>query len=122
MIRLENYTPHVLLTYRADGREPIELPQRGNARLSEEYMDGGWLPGGLPLTLVRYGQVSGLPDPAPGAVYVVSQLVVETLPDRDDVCFPAGMIRDDDGTIIGFRHLARPVTVGVRPLPTKGRS
>lgn len=110
MTRLANYTPHALLVYRPDGGEPIELPQLGNARCTEEYLPGGLLPGGLQLTLMGYGDVTGLPDPEPGVVYLVSQLAVNALPERTDVAFPAGLVRDNEGTIIGFRFLARPVS------------
>lgn len=108
MTRLVNYTPHAVLTYRPDGGEPLDLPQRGNARCSEEYLPGGEFPGGLPVTLMRYGEVTGLPSPEVGTVYLVSQLVVAALPDRTDLAFPAGLVRDDHGAIVGFRYLARP--------------
>lgn len=108
--RLLNYTPHAVLTYRPDAGEPVALPQLGNARCAEEFLAGGEFPGGLPLTLMRYGEVTGLPEPADGVVYVVSQLVVNALPGRRDLAFPAGLVRDDEGTIVGFRFLARPVS------------
>ena len=108
MTRLANYTPHAVLTYRPDEGETIELPQLGNARCSEEYTPGGEFPSGLPLTLMQYGDVTGLPEPEPDTVYVVSQLVVGALPDRTDLAFPAGLVRDARGDIIGFRFLARP--------------
>ncbi len=109
---LANYTPHATLTYRPDSAETIVLPQLGNARCQEEYIPAGTFDDGdLPVTLMRYGQVTGLPDPQPGTVYVVSQLVVNALPERVDLAFPAGLVRDDEGTIIGFRYLARSAPV-----------
>lgn len=109
MTTLENYTPHAELVYRPDGGEPLVLPQRGNARCTEQYEPGGTV-GDLPLTLMRYGDVTGLPEPAAGVVYVVSQLVVNALPARGDLVFPSGLVRDGEGTIVGSAHLARPVT------------
>lgn len=109
MTNLANYTPHLDLTYRPDGGDAVVLPQLGNARCTEEYLPAGGFPeGDLPLTLMRYGEVTGLPDPQPGTVFVVSQLVVNALPERTDLAFPAGLVRDGEGTIIGFRYLARP--------------
>lgn len=107
MTRLANYTPHAALTYRPDGGEAVHLPQLGNARCAEEYVPDGEFAGGLPRTQMRYGDVTGLPDAEPGTIYVVSQLVVGALPERADLAFPAGLVRDDEGTIIGFRFLAR---------------
>ena len=112
MTTLANYTPHTALTYRPEGGEAVVLPQLGSARCAEEYLPAGkFHDGDLPLTLMRYGEVTGLPDPQPGTVFVVSQLVVNALPERTDLAFPAGLVRDGEGTIIGFRYLARPVPV-----------
>lgn len=108
MTRLVNYTPHAELTYRPDGGDVHVLPQQGNARCAEEHVPGGEVAPGLPLTLMRYGEVTGLPEAQDGVVVVVSQLVVNALPERTDLVFPAGLVRDDEGTIIGFRYLARP--------------
>ncbi len=107
MGRLLNFTPHRELVYRPENGAVVELPQRGNVRLVEEYLPGGQLSNGLPLTWLRYGAPEGLPDPAPGVVYVVSQLVVNACPERDDLVFPAGLLRNEHGDITGFRLLAR---------------
>lgn len=112
MTRLMNFTPHKQLTYLPDGGEPVVLLQQGNVRLVEEYSDGGLLPNGLPVAWLRYGEPSGLPEPRNGLVYVVSQLVVNACPERDDLVFPAGLLRNDAGDIVGFRFLARPAPVG----------
>lgn len=109
MTWLRNYTPHLDLVYRPDAGDAVVLPQEGNARCTEEYAPGGTFAGSdLPLTWLRYGPVTGLPDPEEGVVHVVSQLVVNALPERDDLAFPAGLVRDGSGTIVGFRLLARP--------------
>lgn len=111
MSSLRNYTPHLVLTYRPEGAAPIDLPQLGNARCTENYLPGDAFAGGQPCTLMSYGEVTGLPDPEPGAIFLVSQLVVNALPRRTDLAFPAGLLRDDEGTIIGFRFLARPADI-----------
>lgn len=116
---LENYTPHRHLTYRPDDGRTVQLPQRGNVRLAEEFAAGGWLADGLPLTLVSYGAVDGLPGPRHGVVLVVSQLVVSALPDRDDLAFPAGLVRDGEGSIVGFRYLARPAAAVEQHAPLR---
>lgn len=90
---------------------------------TRSYVQGGLLPGtDLPLTLMRYGAAEGLPDPVPGVVYLVSQLVVNACLDRRDLVFPAGLVRDAEGTIIGFRHLARPAPHADQPnIPEESR-
>lgn len=108
MTRLVNFTPHTELVFRPVGGEPVVLPQQGNARCAEEFLPDGTFEGtDLPRTLMRYGQVTGLPEQTAGVVVVVSQLVVSACPERDDLAFPAGLVRDEAGTIVGFRYLAR---------------
>ncbi|MDI9385875.1 MAG: hypothetical protein QM518_16415 [Verrucomicrobiota bacterium] len=106
--QLQNFTPHRVLTYLPESGPAVDLPQRGNVRLTETFTPGPRFPNGLACTHVDYGTASGLPEPAQGVVYLVSQLVVSAFPDRTDLAFPAGLERDNDGTIVGFRILARP--------------
>ncbi len=110
MTELRNYTPHDPLVYRRPDADAIVLPQRGLARCREFHAEDGSFDeaGEFPRTLVGYAEVSDLPDPEPGVVYVVSQLVVAACPDRTDLAFPAGLLRDDAGSITGFSLLARP--------------
>lgn len=109
-MKLLNYTPHDPLTYRPPGGEAQVLPQLGMARCREEVSDDGSFgdTGDYPRVRIGYGHVTGLPEPTEDAVYVVSQLVVAALPERDDLAYPAGLVRDDQGSITGFSLLARP--------------
>lgn len=106
---LRNYTPHNPLTYWPEGGEPVVLPQLGSARCRESIRANGSFDaqGDYPRAVISYGEVEDLPGPEPGVVYVVSQLVVRAHPERTDLAFPAGLVRDDEGTIIGFSVLAR---------------
>lgn len=107
-IRVRNYTPHrtLRLLGAAGG---VDLPQEGLARCDESVTaDGHWDDAHtLPRLLVGYRQVTGLPEPEPRTVLLVSQLVVRALPDRTDLAFPYDLVRDTDGTVTGFRTLAR---------------
>lgn len=106
-LRLRNFTPHKTLTY-VGGSEPVVLPAEGLARCREtSWIDGAWDDDGtLPRTRVSYGAVTGLPEPEAGTIYVVSQLVVTHTPERADLAFPFDLVRDDEGSITGFRALA----------------
>ena len=42
----------------------------------------------------KFRQLRGLPEPAPGAMYVVSALAAQACGDRDDVLVPGRAIRD----------------------------
>ena len=107
-IILKNYTPHHL-TFLHNGL-PVDLPSLGTARCREQVTQmGSWDSAGeVPRASIAYGEVSGLPEPQDGVVYVVSQLVVQSLPHRSDLAYPHDLHRDPAGTITGFSVLAVP--------------
>lgn len=51
--------------------------------------------------------VTNLPAPAPEQMVVVSRLAAMAVPDRGDVFFPFGEIRDESGRIVGVASLAQ---------------
>lgn len=69
----------------------------------------------IPLNEKEFGDISvekdGKSFPFPkkeeGVIYIVSALVAQALPDRDDIFIPDDVVRDDSGRIIGCRALAR---------------
>lgn len=52
-----------------------------------------------------YGEVEGLPEAEDGVVYIVSSLVAQRVPEREDVFIPNESVRDDKGRIIGCKSL-----------------
>lgn len=64
---------------------------------------------GWPCRAAEFGAVEGIPDPAPGLVFIVSALVRDAA-QRDDVVSPdtsLGAVRDSAGRIIGTRGFVR---------------
>jgi len=61
----------------------------------------------VPITSARFGEVEGLPEPQEGTIYIVSNLVAQAVPDREDVFFPDDLVRDEHGNIIGCRALGK---------------
>lgn len=57
--------------------------------------------------ILTYGPVTGLPDRAPGVILIVSRLVAQACPDRDDLWFPIDLIRDAGGAPVACGALAR---------------
>jgi hypothetical protein len=51
------------------------------------------------------GNPQGLPEPEDGVVLVVSALVAEAAPEREDLAYPGEAIRDSDGKIVGAKGL-----------------
>jgi len=93
--RLVNLTPHEV------NIGDLDLPASGTiARVVVEHQEVG-THAGVPLLVGSYGQVSNLPAPVEGTVYVVSAAVRSALPSRKDLASPAHLVRDETGRIIG---------------------
>lgn len=109
---LVNLTPHPVVVYAQDRNEVIlELPSVGQARCQQVDRQIGTVVHGsleIPLYQSVYGEVSGLPEPKPGVIYIVSALAAQAVRgQRDDVVVPSQPVRDADGRVIGCRAFAR---------------
>lgn len=105
---LKNLTTHPIVLIGEDGTEVTILPSGTVARCAETTEEAGVVDvGQLPIRRVRntFGAVSGLPDPAPHTLYLVSSLVGEAA-HRADVVAPADLVRDESGRVVGARALA----------------
>lgn len=101
-MQIVNLTPHPVLV--TTGQHAGNYPPAGEVARVEN----------LP-----YGPVRGLPDRQPDTILIVSVLVAEALPYRDDLRVPGEQERDASGRIVGCRSLvppllASPALVGVR--------
>lgn len=115
---LVNLTPHAVrlaLPTHAIREEIFE--SRGVARAEEVVSDHGILAtdplgdGGyyqhVPLVRRGFGAVTGLPSPQPGLMFIVSQVVLDACPDRDDLVTPYPVTRDSHGRVTGCLGFAR---------------
>lgn len=108
-MKIINLTPHAinLLTPNGD----VTIPPSGTvARAATERVTVGAVDidgVSVPVNHTKFGAVTGLPDPAPDTVFIVSMLVAQAVPHRDDVLIVDDTVRDDQGRIIGARALAR---------------
>lgn len=101
-----NCTPHPV-TIVENGVVVRTLPTSGEvARLSVSTEPAGVVLG-IPVTRTVFGEPVGLPEPRLGTCYIVSQLVKNALPERDDLVVPAEVVRDAAGNIIGCQSLGR---------------
>ena len=93
--RLVNLTPHEV------NIGDLDFPASGTvARVVVEHLEIGDH-AGIPLLVGSYGEVSNLPEPKEGVLYIVSAAVRTALPQRKDLGSPAHLVRDDEGRIIG---------------------
>jgi hypothetical protein len=66
-----------------------------------EVLDAGEF-AGVPLLVERLGDPVDVPPARPMTVWVVSRLAAEAIR-RDDLVYPADVVRDDDGRVVGCR-------------------
>ena len=58
------------------------------------YMEGTETP--IPVIKIKYGQITGLPEPIAGVFYIVSRIVAEAAKDRTDLFFPGERVVDPE--------------------------
>ncbi len=108
-VRLVNLCPHDVvvvldhgqLVLRPDGppaRCVVERVHAGDIRTD------GWT---VPVVESRVVQAPVLPDERSGILLIVSRMVAEAVPDRSDLVFPDGLVRDEGGTVVGCSGFAR---------------
>ena len=99
-----NMTPHDFTLYDNEGNVVRVIPPSGKTiRLSEETMSAGmW--DGMPLTHTDYGSAD-LPEYRPDTKYIVSAMVKNSFPERDDLIVPAQTVRNEKNQIVGARSL-----------------
>ena len=108
MTEFKNLTPHMLNIIAADGSTIYNIAPEGNdniARVSSISNIVGTI-NGINVSRQTFGKVMGLPDPEDGIVYVVSRMVKDRVPDRNDVMVPGAPVRDSEGKIIGANGLS----------------
>lgn len=105
-MKIVNLTPHALRIIGLDGEEIAVEPSGLVARQAVEYRPAGDVAGRIPVTEAVYGEVTNLPEPQDGVIYVVSGLVEANVA-REDVFAPGELVRDDAGRVIGCKGLKR---------------
>lgn len=105
-----NLTPHDINIFDELDNVVMVIASSGRPipRVSEvekRNVEGVGLP--CPVVEIGYGQVTDIPPRRNNVYYIVSRTVAQALPDREDLLFPTDLVRDDTGTIIGCRKLAR---------------
>lgn len=61
----------------------------------------------VPIACRKLGAVTGLPGEQPGTFYLVSTMVADAVPWREDVVVPGELVRDEQGRPVGCRGLYR---------------
>lgn len=104
---IRNCTPHPVDIVTAEGKLITSIPPSGTvARLEATTVAAGCVMD-IPLTRTTFAPATGLPEKKEGILIIVSQMVKNALPDRDDLVVPTEMVRDAEGKILGCRSLGR---------------
>ena len=104
-VKILNYTPHDI------NIGDICLVSSGVARVDEEIMlvDEFFSCNlVIPVIKKRLGEVQGLPEYKEECThYVVSLMVAQALPNRNDLLIPGELVRNEKGVITGCKSLCR---------------
>lgn len=101
-----NCTPHVINAVRKDGTL-INFPPSGIVpRVSSTSQEVADLDG-IAVVATVFGAVTDLPAREDGTWLVVSRLVLNAAPDRDDLLAPGELIRDENGQPKGCKGFSR---------------
>lgn len=99
-----NMTPHEINVYDGD-KVVVTIPPSGQiARVSERATKVGTIDS-VTLYTTQRGDVTGLPEPVAGTLYIVSAQVRLAVPERSDVASPGNLVRNQDGQPIGCSGL-----------------
>jgi len=105
-MKVINCTPHPIKVRRNDGSEIVFEPSGILPRVSTIETLAGEIKG-IPCVTQTQGEISGLPEPETGTVFMVSALVFNAS-DRRDLIAPdtgKGAIRDEKGRIQAVTRL-----------------
>jgi hypothetical protein len=76
------------------------------ARVYFVQMDPGMADGILVYRWVPHG-FTGFPDAKPGTYYIVSQMLAQVCPEREDLIFPGTLIYDAEDNVVGCIDFSR---------------
>uniref|UniRef100_A0A6M3X4L9 Uncharacterized protein n=1 Tax=viral metagenome TaxID=1070528 RepID=A0A6M3X4L9_9ZZZZ len=97
---IKNLTPHRITISNKDQSIMLTLPSEDNpARCLEITKDHGEFDG-FPLVTKSFGKVENLPDPEPDVLYIVSKMIRDACPDRNDIASPGDLFRDENGEVM----------------------
>lgn len=110
-LKLKNLTGRQVVIQ--SGTRRLVLPPEPGIATCQEYRTqakADKLLGGVPVDKVLYGPVVGLPEPAMGVAYIVSEIVLlhPSVSHRLDVFAPGAAVRDQSGKLVANSGLTRP--------------
>lgn len=102
-----NLTPHAINFLREDNSVLATIEPSGMIARAAQTREAVGEVNGIVVNQCSYGAVTGLPDPQPETIYLVSALTAQACRDRSDVFITDDAVRDENGRIIGCKAIAR---------------
>jgi hypothetical protein len=62
---------------------------------------------GIPVCWWAPNEIVNLPEPKPDTCYIVSKILAQACPEREDLIFPGTVVRDADGHVVGCIDFSR---------------
>jgi hypothetical protein len=110
MTNIVNLTPHTVRIVDDQKNVIAEYPSQGSCRVKTAYQTTGTV-NQVPVLKTTYGETEGLPDPAENTIYIVSMVVAQANPTREDLVCPNSApdqsVRDEAGQIFGVKSFAK---------------
>lgn len=104
---IKNYTPHPVTVVYPDGTDQTIQPEGPVPRVTMIEEQAGTV-AGMPTKIARPSRdVTNLPVREDGVILIVSRLVINAAPDRDDLYCAHDTVRNAEGVVVGCRSLAR---------------
>lgn len=109
-LKLVNLTPHPVQIVGLDKKvtilpacpTPVRLHEHAERVKILDYQGAE-----ITISAVEYTHAYNLPRELKDTLYVVSQMVAQAYPERDDLVFPYDIVRNEDGSIFACRQLGR---------------
>lgn len=102
-----NLTPHAITFLDGNNSVLATIEPSGTIARAAQTRERVSEVNGIAVNQCSYGEVTGLPDPQDGTIYLVSALTAQACRNRNDVFITDDAVRDDAGRIIGCRAIAR---------------
>ena len=103
---IKNLTHHPVIIYKNGSVYRSFQPEGVTPRCQEERVQIGEIDG-IPIMTTQFGTVYDLPNKQEGVFLIVSPIIANALPDRNDLLVPDILVRNNQGHIIGCEALSR---------------
>lgn len=101
-----NLTPHAITFLDGNNSVLATIEPSGIVARASQTRERVSEVNGIVVNQCSYGAVTGLPDPQPETIYLVSALTAQACRNRSDVFIVDDAVRNESGQIIGCRAIA----------------